>query len=470
MPINYVAPSPVANSATMSGFLDRPRQLAGGGGGGYGGMGQIVQLHDPTGEYQSRMDLAALHGVNEANLLTSRGEQARGLQEQAASLDAWQFNQKVTAQEAAQLRADQRSISAVDADPTMSDAEKVQAKTRIKSRIDWVDERQKRDLQKAQIEQAQQHAALFKSQVQMEEQRSLYQAASIGGKLQFQANDQLVTQAGVKTQVKDEMPFVAESDPAFQARLNELAREKGLGYYYTTDKDGKPVLDKSSELASHAAGHGVAAGTGSGDRSVTKSMSEDQLARHSETINKAMDTWEKGREKPPTPEERDAKLKQVIAEQKQIHDALVGRTPEEQNRQAVAKQREGDVGIINAIESKIMQRPDLSDNQKTAAAFATRKLKYLYNTYGPVGIMPPAIKKQVDEAQSVLDQLDRSNPPPKLDSVAEARIRKMGELRFQIDPRSRLQKFQEGDLVTGQDLRDAFGGIGSEFGPPSGRK
>jgi hypothetical protein len=196
MPVNYVAPSPVANEATMAGLLAPRYATGGGGGGGYGGgggggpWGQVIQLRgDPTAELQHRMNSQALGGAIAGNLaLTERGTRL-DLQQQGAELDVWQFNQKVTAQEAAQLRADERAVAAIRNDPTLSPAEKIEGIRRIQTRIDWVSERQKRDLQQAQAEMAQSHAQAYKMQAEMEEGRLKFATAEINGKLRTIVDD-----------------------------------------------------------------------------------------------------------------------------------------------------------------------------------------------------------------------------------------------------------------------------------------
>jgi hypothetical protein len=473
MPVNYVAPSPVANEATMAGLL-APRyggvgRGGGGGGGGSGGgspWGQVIQLRgDPTAELQHRMNSQALGGAIAGNLaLTERGTRL-DLQQQGAELDNWLFNQRVTAQEAAQLRADERAIAAIRSDPTLSPAEQVEGIRRIQTRIDWVSERQKRDLLAEQTRQAKHHADLYKMQAELEEQRNVYQTAQVAGKLRFQPDKKLVAQAGLANQVRDEGiteqildPATGQvvPNPAFARRIEELAEELGLGYRYATDKDGKPVLDKSSELEMAArarSGAGGGSGRGGSGRGDSGELGENQLATHAEAVMRSMDSWAKDNPGH-TAEQYDAKLQQVISSHQKIGEALRESSPAAKHRKAVAAFKAEEVGKINEIQGGVLNRPDLSNDQKAAFDLAARVAKHLRNTYGPDEDMPPAIRARFKTAMAVLSKipeippnarfvdrasLPRGTPPPGLmdraaGEVGRATGRTLEGLRDRVGP------------------------------------
>lgn len=419
MPISYVAPSPVANEATMSGLLSRLQNArsgggyggGGGGGGAPGGWGSIVQLHDPTAELENRKQLMAMSGANaEANTVLE-GETRAYLQGQAADLDAWQFNQKVTAQEAAQLRADQRAISAIDQDPTLSAKEKIQAKTMIRTRVDWVGQRQQRDLHQAQMEQYQQHAQQYKMQSELEESRLRYATQSIEGKLSRIVNP--ATEETYKNNIRRWKPELEKANPEeFKRLVQEEAARNGDVITVATKPNG--------QFDPLTADWGHPKEKGSSDRSVTRSGGEskpgpaDLMEMYKTARELAIKAASSGMPNPPSAKDIMDEMRSVAAESQ-------GGTKESKNADVAKIQADTTQSLENdlrALVPYLQERPKLGASPAEVEQFRINNVKAnimkgmieLYRKFPDPNSMPAGAQQEIAAARQQLDILKASAP------------------------------------------------------------
>lgn len=285
MAVNYQAPAPVANEATMSGLLARmndPRYRAatsgrggggGGGGGSPGGWGSVVQLRDSGAELQNQLTLGAMQAANQAGgIATQAGMQAQRLnvgaqmQEREAQLRAWQFEQQVTTQEAAKMRADQRAMQAIQNRSDLSKPEQLDLTFELQTGIDMTAKRMQRDAQKAQLEQMQQATQHQKLQAEWQESRLRFAAQDAEGKLAIVVDAD--ARPGIEEDLLRERPDWKTADPeGFEKAVKSQAVRQMTYTQVASKPDG--TLDwtaarRAGEQAGGRGSSGRSAGSGDG--------------------------------------------------------------------------------------------------------------------------------------------------------------------------------------------------------------
>ncbi len=370
MPVNYVAPGPIS----MAGIYGRNR-------GGDGGGGGIVQLHDDSMRQQNQLALAGLQGTIENDQINQRGQIQAQLGQQAAQLDVWQYQQKVTEQEAMQLRQDQNAISAIDADPSMSPMEKQQAKLRIKTRIDWVSERQKRDMQQAQVELYQSHAKQYGQQVELDQARLKRSAGNLEDNIRFVLDP--TAKALLEQEVSALDPGLKEVNPAaFDKKVFEMGEQRKAGWFKLQQPDGKwEPLEKE----------GTGSKAGAKKEAAPKPFNKTSALSAARGLAKDAEGLTEG-----TPE-YSARVKELYEEQKKEHEDA-NTPPEVKKKQAVQKEMETNVQHFGTIRDS----DRLTGEQKQAALFATTRMNQIIEKFGPYDTLSPELKKQVDGMASTI--------------------------------------------------------------------
>lgn len=404
MPVNYVATGPIS-FANLYG-----RRGAGGDG---GGAGQVVQLHDDTARLQNQLALAGLQGQIEGDQTRARGDIQSGLQRQAAELDAWQFRQKVTEQEAMQDRQDQNAIAAISADPTMSATEKIQAKTRIKSRIDWVAERQKRDLQQAQVQMYQAHAHDFEAQAELARKKRVWDARSMDGQGKIVVDDK--DKPDLAQYMTDAFPMLRPGTPEYQAQFEKRAAETGVGRKYVTDpKTGGMIADPYAlEQLKHglsaAGGGGGVGGAGAGPgapRGAGKGVATEESAGQG-----SHDYWSAVEQaaKAAGPGADADKIVALTNKLLEGHAAHMGKyaagTPEGRRAES-ARADEAQAFGIGQDAARVAAMP-VPPEVKAAAGQILSKLQALVRRY-PEHSRPPEIRKQIVSLSQQWDGIQSS--------------------------------------------------------------
>ncbi len=416
MPVNYVAPGPIAYRRSIYGAGDGMGGGGGGGGGGraFYGPGPIVQLQDRTGEFQNRLNLASIDATVQTNLADQRFAQQSVLARQASELNAWEFQQRVTTQESAQERADRNAIVAVDADPTMTEEEKVQAKTRIKSRIDWVSERAKRDGAQAEAQMMQSRAKMFQSEVEQNEQMLQFATAAINGKVKTIVDDDAAIEIGEA--FEDAFPGLKQRDPAEFGRMVEKeAILQGRATRYMVNE--KSVVDLSKGQRFGEGGQlsrSGAGGTGggadrqqgsSGSRSGTRvgdpiEQADKGFSSDVELAIKALS----GGATPPSPESVMEFAKKLQAARGEATAGARARTPEGR-MESLRAQHEQSIAEIDTRLQMLKNDTASPPGLKTEALKALGEVKRLLAKYPPERRPPEAIRKKIANQQQYADQL-----------------------------------------------------------------
>jgi hypothetical protein len=259
----YVAPSPVTFASRYSGS-------SGGGGGGGGGF---VQLRDSSGQDHSRLQEIGLRGLIENDQQAQQFQQRVALQQQAANLDVWQFQQKVTEQEALQLRQDQNAIAAIDSDPTLTPLEKMQAKTRIKTRIDFVSERQKRDMMQQQMEMQAAHAKAYLGQAELDAKKAQAWTAAVNGRFKNQIRNTELPR--LKKLMAQAYPHLEEGSPEYIQALDQLAIEENAIDRYVVGPNNELLPDPFAEIQARQQAKATGTDGEGGARSGTRGGAED---------------------------------------------------------------------------------------------------------------------------------------------------------------------------------------------------
>ncbi len=339
MPVNYVAPKPfLLNRAFGS------RDSYGtGGGSGYGGT--TVFARDSSADRTRQLEAIGLSGMIENDQIGLRAAMASQLARQNAELDAWLFTQRVTTQEAMQLRQDENAIAAILADPSMGPMEKQQAVTRIRTRIDWVSERQKRDLQEAQLKMYEAHAKQWEAQTKADEWRLKFQTDEINGKLKTIVDDDAAQE--ITAQLLDVRPDLY-MNPVELARLVTIeAIAQGRATRYTVNEKG--VIDMSKGVRVGQEGQ-LEGGTGKGSTARSGTMDETKgLQAQQELvfkINSMVNDWASKKVVPPSEEERKAYKKELMDELKQVESSYLSSNTEEGRRQREVQKQQSDLASI----------------------------------------------------------------------------------------------------------------------------
>lgn len=384
MPVNYAPPSPVAFAQSAASRLASGGGGGGGGGRGFYGPGPIVQLQDRTGELQNRLNLAAIDATVQTNLADQRFVQQSHLARQAAELNAWEFNQRVTTQEAAQLRADQNAIAAIDQDPTMTPTEKMQAKLQVKTRIDWVGQRQQRDLQQAQAQMAQQHAAAYKMQAALDEERMKMSAAMMTNKIKTLTDP---TKGPELAELVRDMDMDPVSPEGIQM-MDKLALARGWTQTFAVNSkneiEGKPLFvgQGITAAAGGEAGQGSQKGTQGGRE---ESKERDRDIDFAETALKF--AQEDAKNAPGT----DV-MKKAAEYQKYLEENAQKRRAARDPQELVKKSREeskASLTNIDEVMKDLPKRGDLTDRNDYLRAAS--RAKQLLEKYKSTHEMPPEV-------------------------------------------------------------------------------
>ncbi len=397
MPISYVAPGPVLSSAN---FARRGgQQLAPGAGGDAPLAARVVQLHDDTGQLQNRVNLQALQGVQASNLSAQEFGQRAQLQAQAAELDAWQFGQKVTVQEQAKLRQDQNAIAAIDADPTMTPKEKILAKTRIKTRIDWVGERQQRDLQQAQTQMAQQHSQAYKMQAELNESRIQFATQAINGKLRTIVDDDAVEELGEMVELLN--PGLKERDPtAFGKLVEKAAIRAGRATRYASNADGSLDLRNSQRFGpggtTSGAGNGTRGGARDSDGDGRPDTGGEREMGEKDYAAMVKDSLEMARKDKETDPSVDV-AKRAAEYRKSMEDALSERRASRDPAAQKAAARKGGEEALAKIDMRMKElgeRTDLGPVSKQFLVQSMTQAKKIMTKYQSTAEMPPEVYRE----------------------------------------------------------------------------
>lgn len=382
----YVAPGPIGIANRFAG------NSGGGGGGGFGGY---FQARDATGGEQSRLDIAGLEGRIQGDLSNQRFVQQSYLAGQAAELDAWQYQQRVTEQEALQMRQDERSLTAIDQDPTMTPVEKMQAKTRIKTRVDWVSERQKRDLQQAQIVQKKAEADKFESQAELLRRKNTFDAQSMTGMSKVDIDDNALPD--LKQYMADAFPWLTDAnDPRYLKEINARALEIGAGRKYVIDpKTGGKIADPY-ELERMKHKWSADAGGSAGARSSSGGGPTEETAKiAAAAVKDASAHAAKLKKDDPTVNEEEEYNKYLARYQKHLGDI----SPDNKQK-AAAKQQDENLGKIEVFKSDLKGMQNISQFEREAGGKLLAKMADLTKRY-PSGKRPAAIEAQLN---GLLDQ------------------------------------------------------------------
>lgn len=388
----YVAPGPIAVNRSY---------LNGGGAGGGGGGGGYFQAHDQTAELQNRLQNTGLEGMIQGDLSNQRFVHQSQLQAQAADLDAWQYSQKVTEQEQLQLRQDQNAIAAIDADPTLTPLEKTQAKLRIKTRVDWVGERQKRDLMQAQVEQAQAHAQAYMGQADLDRRKTLFDAQSMSGQSNFEIDKNHLPD--LEEYMRDAFPWLKPEDPMYQQEMTKEAVRNRYGRSYVIDpKTGGKVADpyelermKHWWSATGGADAGGPGGIGSARSSTGagKGGAEDENVKSMAQLHK--DAFDAASKAAKDGGNFDETYKKFIAG----HQELVGPLTPEAKKQKVEEMHQKAIGINEVDKSELDQMTNINPQEKQYAQNILNDLGKLIQKYPPGKPKSEAINARMNALQ-----------------------------------------------------------------------
>lgn len=391
MPVGYVAPGPVSMAGAFGG----------GHRGGYGGGGpDVVQLHDDRARLQNQLDLAGEQGNIESNQIAQRGQVQAALGRQAAELDVWQYQQRVTEQEAMQLRQDQNAIAAVDADPTLSPLEKMQAKTRIRSRIDWVSERQKRDMQQAQVEMYQAHASQYKMQADLDEQRIQNTAALMQNRTRTLTDPTKLSQ--IDAILRDR--GIDPNSPQGVAERDRVAQEEGWAATYAVvnakgDIGTKPIF-----------GFGAEGGTHDAKKAETTQLRQDRAAgedhkQWSDTLHRVqgrLDKINKDLRAEGKPELSGDVYEKTLAEEM----ARAGYAATWPGNQSAAHPAAPKPTDPQSLMGALAQRQDLSPAQQSEGARLIAQAKDIFDKYYASGEpVPKSIQRHYADLKKRYDQV-----------------------------------------------------------------
>lgn len=381
----YKAPGPISIASNYGAGVR--------GGGGGGGSGGVIYIPDRTGDYANRLDAIGLQGQIEGDLSNQRFVQAGMLAQQHAELNAWQYQQQVTTQEQAQLRQDQNSIAAIDADPTMTPLEKMQAKLRIKTRIDWVSERQKRDLQQAQVEQAQAHAKMYQMQAGLDEQRLQASAAIAQNKIKTIVDPSRVPE--LESLVRD-AGYDPKSPDGIQM-MDKIGHEKGYTQTFAiNDKGiitGKPLFVGSNVLSPDGGGAGS-----SGARSSTKAgLGEEDVRAATHIVDRASEGARKAKQADPSIDE-EAEYQKLYKRYRGELDAI---SPAKKKEVAMAQHQEVLTGI-DARKQQLMDDGEVDPRVKANGIAMLDEMKKLRAKYPP-GESHPIIEKKLEQLKGMYE-------------------------------------------------------------------
>lgn len=450
MPIRYEAPAPVANEATMSGLLSRlgnARSGGGGGGGGFGGgFGQIVQLRDPTAELENRKDVTAIEGAIRGNLAAQGFANAGALQQQAAALDAWQFEQKVTVEEAARMRAMQRSLALLNGPDgaTYAPHEKFEIAMTLASDINMIGQRQERDYKREQLKLMTEQRTALAEQNRAQAEYINERTAIIKGNYEYSVDPDKLDL--LRREMADEGRGPAlTGNPAsdlvainqFEQSVRKEAERRGLGVKMIKKPDGTLEMAEDDRLRlqsqlksqSGTSGSGPAGSVESGVEWVTKNLAE-WSADFAKTNNR-----------PPSVEERDAHLKEAVKTYRAIQEAVGSSQPEVVSKQFSKKVSAELLGGLEAEQQKLLGRT-LDDKTKTRAMGVLRDIKRLVETYGPPeAVENPRIRDRLKRLQGEYEGLvavpvapmPRTAPAPAISPPTQAKLESLG-VKFPAPP------------------------------------
>ncbi len=459
---SYKAPGPVAVSRSYAG--------SGGGGGGGGGSGSYFQAHDQTGEFQNRLQNTGLEGLIQGDLSNQRFVHQSQLQVQAANLDAWQYQQRVTEQEQLQLRQDQNSIAAIDADPTMTPQEKMQAKLRIKTRVDWVGERQKRDLQQAQVEQAQAHAQMYKQAAELEESKNQFWAHKMAGKVTYEPTPEAAIQIG--EELRDEgMGELEKSNPeAWAAEVKKRALAQGQYQVMIPDKNGLPTLAKKEFQPGGGMPEGSSARSGTGGGGMTLDANHVNNTFFDALKQVAGMAKEKKDDGTPVHPEYQTEEGRIAAAHK-IADAAAGRVSAAASAgkpKKLTNEQKTEVDFkANEQIKQVMALPGLSQQDKAQVANLVQQAKALVIKYHGYDNMPDGVRKNYDGIASVLKAVIGGGPKPQpaaapaeATAAPAAKRSLAGDLR---EARGSVNSLLDSDNAIKRNVRGASGNVKDFF-------
>lgn len=439
MPINYVAPGPLQQIMSNS-------RSSGGGGGG------ITYGPDRTSQFQNELALAGLQGSIHAGIEREQIAGQLNQQQAHAESQAWLFNQEMTLKDQARLQQMKQAVSAVTADPTLTEEEKQRGITMLRSGIDPMDMRLKKQQMEALAEQRKAHAQLFAEQAQQRDNALSFQRAEMDGKLAYWVPPKYKEQLAEMMQVA--YPMIPSGSPEYDAKLTMLADQNGWTEPYTKNSKGEVVF--RNQVKGHAAGGGgeQAPSTGRGgtelDAAHIKGSFHDAMKL---VTGMSKEIGDDGKPKHPelqTTEGRIAEANKIAdATEQRVSDHFKASDP----KQKSAQERQA---VTTGLDMKMQEyqgRADLPPQLRGQAISAMQSLKKMVQMFGPISSMKGDIKTRAENLQAFLNQLPAAPP------LATAKATDQPE---QPSPRM-LGGLINADSLVGQAIQGAQG-LGSPIG------
>lgn len=385
MPINYVAPGPLQQIMSNS-------RSSGGGGGG------ITYGPDRTSQFQNELALAGLQGSIHAGIEREQIAGQLNQQQAHAESQAWLFNQEMTLKDQARLQQMKQAVSAVTADPTLTAEEKQRGITMLRSGIDPMDMRLKKQQMEALAQQRQAQAQDILEKTKLRDDTLAFKRAEMDGKLGYWVPPRYKMQ--ISEMMKDAHPDVQPGTPEYDSLSTMLADEKGWAERYTKNNKGEMVFEKQVR----GAGEG-------GGKAGSDELTANQHILHVESAKKMALNWAKAKQSAegvmPPQEKIDEQYQKNLAD---LNGALSGY----KDRKAGVPDKSKGPTEAEANLQSVQANEAIPPNQKMAVSFLYKKAGEMVKKYGPYEKMPSALKKRMDLLEQ---QIKAASQPPAIPVV-----------------------------------------------------
>lgn len=387
MPINYVAPGPLQQIMSNS-------HSSGGGGGG------ITYGPDRTSQFQNELALAGLQGSIHAGIEREQIAGQLNQQQAHAESQAWLFNQEMTLKDQARLQQMKQAVSAVTADPTLTAEEKQRGITMLRSGIDPMDMRLKKQQMEALAQQRQAEAAKFQAQKERMDIVNALQSGEVDGQI-----DQYILPQ-YKQMMSDHMakmfPDLKPGTPDYQGKMKMEATEMGAAIDMLKVPN-KGLVPLSTAKAMLGGTMGEADGP---NKSAKIEQGPDQQKMYEHALDRAQKLLTK---KSITGET----INPTYAEVKALADTIRTDNTSFHGQQKEAKTHEQAYqSALGGVQTKIqnIQNSDMNRGVKEFMVSKLNEVQELTKQYPPGGKlkMPKSVEARVNK---LLDSIEQYNIP-----------------------------------------------------------
>ena len=431
MPIVFAPPSPVAPQLSAAGGAaqvmtqDFPALAS-----FYSHMASLRASQQPNYGAQQMQQTALQMQANNQQADRDQQMAMQGNAEQAASgqIDqraraaAWLNQQELTQTDQMAMQQMQNGVAAINKDPNLTPDEKANAITMIQTKLNPLKQRQQLAEQKAQTELLQQHAKLYQAQTASEADATLYKQQALEGKQMFDMDptavpaltDEVATSMGIPTESLPQQGTMIQG--LVQAKVQQLAEERGLGHHYIWDeKKGKVANPFELETMRHRAA-GAAKSVSDQAQGVA-----DSYKHHSDTIGKdwaeavksAETTDENGKKKPGSLDDIETHFNRLREIREREDQKFQGKMGGGTGQPYTAKNKAEAIETFNENIHDITNRfdPRITDQKKSDMVRGLQKARGFIEKYG--NAMPPEVMKEFRRIQGEWKAL-----PPRPEPVA----------------------------------------------------